>query len=587
MLHVSIVDKHGRRQLDHPGGPLEFGRVPQPGTARIVVDDPFVSRDQLRITEDALGGLQLENLSSRTPVHLADGRVIATQATAQATLPVALSVGATRIEISAGDDRAGPDSWQTIFRPAGLSDSLPKPLNLAETSHPPTAETLTRWFETVIAVQRSAAGSPQFYDETVRAVVDLVGLDRALVVLRNGDDWEAAAFYSTDGTREPRFSRTILRRVADEGRTFFRSVDTVPSSGSLMNVEAVVASPILDNEGRIVGAVYGQRTRSVGSEGSGIRPLEAQLVQLLAAAVGAGLARQQQEAEATRSRVQFEQFFSSALAQELARDPALLEGRDTVVTVMFSDIRGFSGLSEQLGPAETCRLVADIMERLTTRITQHAGVLVDYVGDGLIAMWNAPAEQPRHAELAAEAALAMLDELPRLNETWAATLRRPLGLGIGLNTGVARVGNIGSPRRFKYGPLGHTVNLASRVESVTKHLGVPILVSGSTRELLADRFATRRICRARVVGIAQPVDLFELHARDATAEWTARRDQFERALAEYEQGHWDEACRLVYPLLAGAAGEYDVPSLSLVGRAVECLKAPPARFDPVLELSQK
>ena len=135
-------------------------------------------------------------------------------------------------------------------------------------------------------------------------------------------------------------------------------------------------------------------------------------MQLLAAAVGAGLARQQKEAEAARSRVQFEQFFSSALANQLQADPTMLDGRDCQITVLFSDIRGFSGLSERLAPAETCRLVGDVMERLTGRIVEHGGVVVDYVGDGLLAMWNAPVAQADHAVLACRAALAMIDELP-------------------------------------------------------------------------------------------------------------------------------------------------------------------------------
>jgi adenylate cyclase len=355
-----------------------------------------------------------------------------------------------------------------------------------------------------------------------------------------------------------------------------------------MGIEAVVVSPIIDPHGDVVGAVYGQRYRNLGAEGPAIQPLEAQLVQLLAAAVGAGLARQHQEAEAARSRVQFEQFFSSALANQLQADPTLLDGRDCEITVLFSDIRGFSGLSEKLSPADTCRLVGDVMERLTARIVEHAGVVVDYVGDGLLAMWNAPAAQPDHATLACHAALAMLEELPLLNESWQETLGGPLGLGLGLNTGVARVGNIGSRRRFKYGPLGHTVNLASRIEGLTKHLGVAALVSGSTYKELGEAFATRRLCRARVSGIATPVDVYELHsAAPLDPQWTARRQGYEAALAQFESRHWADACRTLYPILAAQPDRYDVPSLTLIGRAVECLKNQPAAFDPVLDFVHK
>jgi len=209
------------------------------------------------------------------------------------------------------------------------------------------------------------------------------------------------------------------------------------------------------------------------------------------------------------------------------------------------------------------------------------------MGDGLMAMWNAPTDQSDHAVLACRAALAMLGELPDLSREWREVLSGPLGLGIGLNTGTALVGNCGSRHRFKYGPLGHTVNLGSRVEGATKHFGIPALITGSTRALLGDQFATRRLCRVRVVGVSGAVDLYELHAESATPEWLAHRDTYENALALFEAGEWAAACRAIYPLLAGQEGRYDFPSLDLVVRSIECLKNPPKDFDGVVELSSK
>ena len=437
MLRVTIHNSRQQRALSHGDGPLEFGRVMQGDGARVIVDDPFVSRDQLRITE-VQGRLHVENLSRHTPVQLV-GRnaTLATGASDEFDLPLEFSVGTTRIRVEAERSDDGPCSWQTILRPAQISEPAVEPLNLANAREPLTPERLAQWFETVIAVQRSAAGSAEFYEETVRAVVQLVGLDGALVLLRRGDNWEVVASHTRRPGKPLEYSHTSLAHMIDERRTFYRTLD-VSATQSLTGIEAVVVSPIFDPQGEVVGALYGQRYRTVGAEGPAIQPLEAQLVQLLAAAAGVGLARQHQEAEAARSRVQFEQFFSSALARQLQADPTLLDGRDCEITVLFSDIRGFSGLSERLAPAETCRLVGDIMERLTARIVEHGGVVVDYIGDGLLAMWNAPAAQPDHAALAAHAALAMLEELPGLNADWQGTLGTPLGLGLGLNTGPAR-----------------------------------------------------------------------------------------------------------------------------------------------------
>ena len=114
-----------------------------------------------------------------------------------------------------------------------------------------------------------------------------------------------------------------------------------------------------------------------------------------------------------------------------------------------------------------------------------------------------------------------------------------------------------------------------------------LLITGSTRERLGRNFATRRLCRARVVGIAGDVDLHELHAESASADWRSRRESYERALALYESGKWSEACQALFPLLNGGEGTYDLPSLTLLGRAIECLKAPPSSFDPILELRSK
>jgi adenylate cyclase len=588
MLRITVINSKGRKELSHDSGPLEFGRVMQGTAERVLLDDPFVSRDQLRIQEVA-GKLQVENLSRQTVVQiLGRPETIDIGATSTVALPVAFSMGQTRVEVTLERVEESRGDWQTILRPAQFEGHTLGPINLTDSREPLTPQRLAHWFETVISVQRAAAGSAEFYQETVRAVVELVGLDGALVLLRHGERWETvAAHVRAGGGSPPTPSRTILNRMLEQRRTFYRTLEA-GASGSLMGIEAVVVSPISDGQGEIVGAIYGQRYQKLGSQGPAIEPLEAQLVQLLAAAAGAGLARQQQEAEAARSRVQFEQFFSSALAQQLQADPTMLDGRDCQVTVLFSDIRGFSSHSERLAPAETCRLVGDVMERLTGRIVEHGGVVVDYVGDGLLAMWNAPVAQADHAVLACRAARAMLDELPALNETWRDTLGVPLGLGLGLNTGPARVGNIGSRRRFKYGPLGHTVNLASRIEGLSKHLGVTALLSGSTREALGTSLATRRLCRARVVGIATPVEVYELCPTTSEDKaWCALRDSYEAALGQFETGDWARACRTLYPLLASQPDRYDVPSLTLIGRAVDCLKKPTAKFDPVLDFSQK
>ena len=145
-----------------------------------------------------------------------------------------------------------------------------------------------RWFEAVVAVQRATPTSPEYYDQTAKALVDLVGLDSGLILLRNGDAWRVAArAFLDEGVPGREFSYTILNRVVHERRTFYQSRINSSAERQPVHVQSVVASPIFDSQGPGGGALYGARGRSPRAREIG--PLEAQLVQVLASAVGGGL----------------------------------------------------------------------------------------------------------------------------------------------------------------------------------------------------------------------------------------------------------------------------------------------------------
>jgi adenylate cyclase len=224
------------------------------------------------------------------------------------------------------------------------------------------------------------------------------------------------------------------------------------------------------------------------------------------------------------------------------------------------------------------------MNSLSTCVRGHSGVLVDYIGDELVAMWGAPEQQPDHARLACSAALAILGTLPELIARWQPVIGVPMGLGIGINSGIARVGNTGSRYKFKYGPLGNAVNLASRVEGSTKYLRTRLLITGGTRAQLDANFTTRRLCRVRVVNIAEPVDLYELAPPD-DPRWTDRKDRYEQALMAFERRDFRDAVQIVGNLLH----EYpdDGPALILLSRSTSSLIEDSPCFDPVWELPGK
>jgi adenylate cyclase len=200
-----------------------------------------------------------------------------------------------------------------------------------------------------------------------------------------------------------------------------------------------------------------------------------------------------------------------------------------------------------------------------------------------MAMWGAPQPQADHPALACAAALEMLDALPAVSQRWRDLLGEDTEVGIGLNTGVACVGNVGSTRKFKYGPLGATVNLASRIQGTTKYLKAKLVLGAATRARLGPEFEIRRLCTARVVNILEPVELYELRARGGSG-FGALRDRYEKALEEFEHARFQEAARLLGEVLAHEPA--DGPTLALMSRTLEAMRRPGV-FEPVWQLPGK
>lgn len=590
MIHLLICNKNQQLSLAHGDEPLELGRNDATHdeanpAKRIVIEDDYTSRHHVCIEQPQRGTVKLKNLSSNRPAILSDGRHIRPgEALVVEQAVVSFSIGQTKVDIECLTEE---ESWGTIAAPFGSQEDTDRTLELLPGEEvAPTVETLSRWFETLVTVQRAAAGSSDFYDQAAKAVVNLIGLDEGLILLRAENDWIIAGNSSSQPSDSPTFSRSILQRVLEGHRTFYK---TGQQSRSLAEVSVAAASPIFDGPGdSIVGAVYGCRLKQSGIRPISITPVEAQLLQTLAGVISLGIARMAQETEATRLRAQFDQFFTPKLARALEVDASLLDGQEREITVLFGDLRGFTGMSEELKPNDTCQIITDVLECLTTTIRDHDGVLVDYAGDGLMAMWGAPTEQLDHAELACDTALEMIARIPEVSRKWQDRIGGSLRVGVGVNTGPAVVGNTGTQYKFKYGARGHTVNRASRIEGATKQLGVPILISRSTQEQLSSRFATRRLFQVRMVGIQDAVQLYELHRNEESGSWVQRRNLYEEALSMFEDERWSTACQCVQPLLFEKDdGQIDLPSLILATRAIDCLRARPMPFDPAISLDQK
>ncbi len=248
------------------------------------------------------GQIRVENLSAKQPIVLGDSG-LGPGAWAMLTPPVRMAIGDSFIDVEPGlhEDDA-PESLKTVLKPLRARTTAEARESLKAMDAAPTPETLTHWFEAVVSVQRSSPASPEYYEQTARAMVDLVFLDSGQVLLRSGDAWRVVArAFRDEGVPGRGFSYAILNRVVAERQTYYKSGMNSSQSDSLYHVHSVVASPIFDAQEQVVGALYGTRARSPRSRDIG--SMEAQMVQVLASAVGAGLVRLEQDARATQLRV--------------------------------------------------------------------------------------------------------------------------------------------------------------------------------------------------------------------------------------------------------------------------------------------
>ncbi len=246
-------------------------------------------------------------------------------------------------------------------------------------------------------------------------------------------------------------------------------------------------------------------------------------------------------------RRMFSHYLADAVISHLLAHPERLRlgGERRRVTLFFSDLAGFTSLSEKLPPEEVVALLNDYLSRMTEIILAEEGVVDKFEGDAIMAFWGAPLEQPDQAERACRAALRQLAALEEVNARLAARGLPALAVRIGINTGEAIVGNLGSAKRFDYTVIGDAVNLASRLEGLNKYYGTAILVSQETAAAAGAALELMEVDRVAVKGREAPVAVFLVLARkgDLTPEAAASREAFSRGLAAYRERRFADAAR--------------------------------------------
>jgi adenylate cyclase len=240
-----------------------------------------------------------------------------------------------------------------------------------------------------------------------------------------------------------------------------------------------------------------------------------------------------------------------------------LGGEKKELTVLFSDIRGFTTLSESLSPEELTSVLNGYLSAMTPHILEERGTIDKFIGDAIMAFWNAPLSVRNHEHHAVKAALRMRDELVAFNENHGTNL----AAGIGLHAGQAVVGNVGGQDRVNYTILGDTVNLASRLEGLTKKYGITILTTESVKNKVEDdALEWRRLDSITVVGKSIPVDIYEVRRKGEYGLHTV--ETYEEAHALYAKGEWNKAEELFGKL----AQEGDHPSEKMLARIPELRK---------------
>jgi adenylate cyclase len=242
---------------------------------------------------------------------------------------------------------------------------------------------------------------------------------------------------------------------------------------------------------------------------------------------------------------QFGTYLSPALVEKLQKNPELLRlgGESRELSIMFTDVRGFTTISEHYG--EDVQGLTKIMNRymtaMTRKILENNGTLDKYIGDAQMAFWNAPVDEPNHAKLALTTALQMMESLDEFNAEITQEGVPPFGMGLGINTGTVVVGNMGSDQRFDYTCLGDSVNLASRLEGQSKSYGVRIILGPQTAGLVRDEFPVIEFDCIAVKGKTQGVKIYSV---GKTINY--KHDMY---LDAYYRGDWTRAKKICKELI--------------------------------------
>ncbi|MEE8300054.1 MAG: adenylate/guanylate cyclase domain-containing protein [Desulfatiglandales bacterium] len=296
-----------------------------------------------------------------------------------------------------------------------------------------------------------------------------------------------------------------------------------------------------------------------------------------------------EERERKKIKGAFTYYVSSSVVNEMLKHPEKLKlgGDRKDLSVLFSDIRGFTTIAEGLTPEDLVHLLNEYLTVMTDIVFKYDGTLDKYMGDAIMAIYGAPLDLPDHPLKACQSALEMIKELKRLNQKWIGEGKQPMDIGIGINTSPMMVGNMGSVQRFDFTVMGDSVNLGSRLEGANKSYKTNIIISEFTFERVKNELACMELDSVRVKGKKQPVRIYNLIGdKDLPDIQETVINQFNQAVSLYKERKWDEAIHIFENITVMDPNLYAAEAY--IERCLDLKKKPPsADWDGVYEMTTK
>ncbi|HEU4989931.1 MAG TPA: adenylate/guanylate cyclase domain-containing protein [Gemmatimonadaceae bacterium] len=504
----------------HSGAPLIVGRAP---TCDIPIIDPTISRRHAEVRCDD-AGVHVRDLGSSNGTFL-NGQKVSEGAVSVGDRVTFGKVEFTLDEAAAPKPAPAPEPAVDHTPPPGATivRQLPVSGKTPSTSAPgvPVApiDKSQAKLATLLEVSKGlgrAVDTDAILDQIVQYAYQILDVDRvAILLLDDAGDLQPKISRDKRGADAPRMVPQSIARAAVADKVAILSdnagEDTRFGGQSvvLQQVRSAICSPLIGSEDRVLGVLY------VDNVSTTHRFTDDDLDFVVAfSGIAAVAIENSQFAERIRretlARSNFERYFTPHLAQRIATsaEATRLGGDKRKIAVLFSDVRGFTALSETMNPDDMARLLSEYFTEMVDCVFRHEGTLDKFIGDAVMAQWGAPLGDPLDPDKAVRAALDMIHELDKLNARWEAEGRPQLQIGIGLNYGDAFAGNIGSEKRLEFTVIGDTVNTASRLCSVAGPR--EILISESLRAALSDKPPLEERPPMELKGKSQPVPVFRL-----------------------------------------------------------------------------